>query len=410
MKKFLNNIKAEASHIRMSTAEKAAMRALLRERFEGHSAPVKSPYSFAALRSFSGVGSNHFRMVIAGLLVFVLTGAGTASAAQGALPGDLLYTVKINVTEPVKVALASTPAAKAAVHAELADVRVEEAQALAAQGRLDATTTAALATNFDHHAQNAQEFADAAEEEDPAAATQVKTKLASSLAANGAVLREIGKGSKDEDTKRESDLLSTRVIARAEGPVRVAMSARTFAAMAPSAKSAPAPQETSADASVQTMMFTASGSAEAEMTVETGNQKTAARLQKKAAEALAETKELFAEAQESLDATTSAQIGQEVAVADTHMSVGSEALGAGHYAQAQEEFTSVLRISARVSALMTAQKRFDGGIIKMLINDSFENESSDRDSENEDSWDDEQKNEPAIEVLPPLPVEIDLGR
>jgi hypothetical protein len=145
MKKILNNLKQEASAFRMSAAEKAFMRAQL----FGATSPVQikqSPYFFF---------SYQFRMVMAGLLVFVLAGAGTASAAQGALPGDILYPVKINVTEPVEVALAQTSAAKVDVQAKLATRRVEEAQELASQGRLDVKTAETLTNDFDEHSAQA---------------------------------------------------------------------------------------------------------------------------------------------------------------------------------------------------------------------------------------------------------------
>mgnify|MGYP000751777214 CR=1 FL=1 len=373
MKKFLNNIKQEASHIRMSTAEKVAMqRAIF-----GALSPVPttpSPYFFF---------SYQFRMVFAGVMLFLV--AGTASAASGALPGDLLYPVKINVNEPLKVALAPSPAAKAAVHAELADARIEEAQALAAEGRLDGVVTEQLAANFDAHAQSAEDLATAVEPEDPAAAAQVKTKLASSLAVNGAVLRQIGKESADEDTKRESDSLGTRVIARAEGPARVAMSARAFAAPAPAAKFAPeTPPSADPANSLQTMSFSASGDAETQAAAEDrGAQKVAARLQQKGADALAAAKKLFAAGKAELDASSTLQIEKELSAADLHMSVGSEALGAARFEEAQSEFTEVLRISARLSALLVAQKKFDGGLLKALLSDDSRDESGGGDASTE---------------------------
>ncbi len=164
MKKFLNNIKNEAKHIRMSAAEKSAMKADI----FGTVSPLPtapSPYFFF---------SYHYRMALAGLLLFVLAGAGTASAAQGALPGDLLYPVKIHINEQVEVALATTPAQKAKAETHLAERRVEEAQTLAAQGRLNATTTREIEDNFNEHASRALAFS--AEEHSAAAlATNIKT-------------------------------------------------------------------------------------------------------------------------------------------------------------------------------------------------------------------------------------------
>lgn len=127
----------------------------------------KSPYVFLAYFQSHGL-----RSVLAGLLLFVLVGSGTASAAQGSLPGDLLYPVKVSINEKVEAALAPSVAAKAEVAARQAERRVEEAQELAAQGRLDEKTADALTESFDAHA--AQAVALAEPDETPAADTQAK--------------------------------------------------------------------------------------------------------------------------------------------------------------------------------------------------------------------------------------------
>jgi hypothetical protein len=146
---MMKNFKNEAYKIRMTPEEKAAMR----QRIFGmpvHS-PVRSPYFIFSFQ-FSRV------VVPLSVVLVVLVGSGTAYAAQGALPGSPLYAVKINIDEPVRIALATTPEAKAAVNAAIAQSRLEEAQELEAQGRLDATTTQELERNFDEHASRALAF------------------------------------------------------------------------------------------------------------------------------------------------------------------------------------------------------------------------------------------------------------
>ena len=89
------------------------------------------------------------------LVVVVLLGSTTAYAAQGALPGDLLYPVKVSVNEPVELVLAVTPSQKVQAEIRLAKRRVAEAQALDAEGRLDTTTTSRIEESFDRHAARA---------------------------------------------------------------------------------------------------------------------------------------------------------------------------------------------------------------------------------------------------------------
>ena len=155
----LNNLKHEADNIRLTSAESSAMRA----RILGTPSPVvvkRSPYVFM---------SYHLRMTMAGLALFVIAGTGTVSAAQGALPGDLLYPIKVSVNEKVEVALAPTPAARAQVQAKLAERRVDEAQALASRGRLDKKTAETLTVDFDEHAAQAVALAEPDEQDEPEA-------------------------------------------------------------------------------------------------------------------------------------------------------------------------------------------------------------------------------------------------
>jgi len=55
-----------------------------------------------------------------------------------------LYPVKVYVNENVQGALAVSDEAKLSYHTDIAEVRLEEAEALASQGKLDASTTRKL--------------------------------------------------------------------------------------------------------------------------------------------------------------------------------------------------------------------------------------------------------------------------
>src|SRR3989338_4824684 len=156
----LRNIRNEAEKIRLSIAEKSAMRASI----FGTPTPVvlhRSSYVFLSPR--------YLVPLFVVLVVFI--GGGTTSAAQGALPGDLLYPVKVSINETVEVALAPTPAAKAEVQVRLAERRVEEAQKLSLQGRLNKKTAKILSDDFDEHAAQAVALAGPEPEEEITATT-----------------------------------------------------------------------------------------------------------------------------------------------------------------------------------------------------------------------------------------------
>lgn len=146
MSKLQHHLQKETENFRMTDAEKALMRARLVSAMETPRMPTQSPYQwFFAPRALT---------IMAAALLVVIS-SGTAYAAQGSLPGGVLYPVKVSVLEPMAVALARSPAAKAEANATIAATRVEEAQTLAAQGTLTAETAKEISYNYQVHAQAA---------------------------------------------------------------------------------------------------------------------------------------------------------------------------------------------------------------------------------------------------------------
>ncbi len=361
----MKNLQHEAQKIRLSVAEKAAMKA----RIFGAPSPVqptRSPYVFFSIFSY------HTRMVLAGLLLFVLVGTGTASAAQGSLPGDLLYPVKISVNERVEAALAPTVAAKAQVQVAQASRRVEEAQVLAQQGRLDATTTATLADNFDEHAQEAQDLAQKAEGDDPGAVAEVKAQLSSSLLAQGAILAKLGDESNNKANRDHSRAFAARIIARAGASDRSAVTPSIAMASAPAEVSTQSSAKVALQVSALSAPATTSASAESEGkfagdTHEGGSSQGALNLGEKATQQIADARAQFEQVKPSLDATTTVRVQTQLDLADKALGRGVAQVQSGAYADAQASFARALGISARLSALLGAQQKFDKGILKALI-------------------------------------------
>jgi hypothetical protein len=351
----LTKLQQEAHQLRMTPEEKAAMRAQIFG-LSGQGAPstvhvTRSPYVFASpvwVRAFAAV------------LLVVFVGGGTASAAQGSLPGDLLYPVKVSINEKVESALAPDIAAKAEVQAKLAERRVEEAEALASQGRLDTEKAEMIGTEFEAHAKVAEELAESIDADEPGTTIKVTTALATALQVHSEVLGKLGRQSTNESTKQNSATLATRVIARAGSSGPGSANVRALAATAPRAKATSQENQTS---EAKTMTLGVTADAGAEMV----DQKTAASLQKKAAESLADTKRLFGEVKGQLDATTTAQVIEKLAAAAESMSRGST-LATTAYGEASAHFTEVLRISSRLFALLEAERKYDNGLLKELLN------------------------------------------
>ncbi len=87
---------------------------------------VRSPFQY-----------QHALKMLAIILIVSIGGGATLSyASEPSLPGDALYSFKVNVSEPVRGALAITSESKADFHAYTIVKRVKEAQTLKESGKL----------------------------------------------------------------------------------------------------------------------------------------------------------------------------------------------------------------------------------------------------------------------------------
>lgn len=89
---------------------------------------IKSPFSAFSFSNFNLV--TNFRNVGAAALILILASTGVSFAAEGTLPGDLLYPVKVNVNEEVRGALTTSNTAKMNWEKERVVRRVEETETL----------------------------------------------------------------------------------------------------------------------------------------------------------------------------------------------------------------------------------------------------------------------------------------
>jgi hypothetical protein len=138
---------AKAAADTLSPEERVRMRSMLAE--YAAMKPVRLLHSSA---SGGRANSSLFfiaRYAFALLLVLAVGSGSVAYAAEGTLPGDLLYPVKVDVTEPIRTALQTTPAEEASWQMTLAARRIDEAATLAARGALSTSTEASLAARFE---------------------------------------------------------------------------------------------------------------------------------------------------------------------------------------------------------------------------------------------------------------------
>lgn len=137
-------LKSKIKKITLLPAEKAAI--------------LKRVASFVDSRTFVSrrAGPGYFLgwrfAVPAFLALFVAVSAVTTWAAEGALPGDVLYSVKTKINEEVKSFLAFNTKAKAELEGRLAAERLAEAGELAARGKLTPESTKKIEARLSEHA------------------------------------------------------------------------------------------------------------------------------------------------------------------------------------------------------------------------------------------------------------------
>ncbi|TAK58837.1 hypothetical protein EPO14_03355 [Patescibacteria group bacterium] len=132
--------------------------------------------------------------IILGLLL-----SGTASyAAEGAMPGDLLYPVKVGVNEKVVSTLAVSAESKATLEAKFAERRLVEATNLAVDNKLTAHIRAKLSDDFAKHADSAVARTKDLEKKNASIAIGLASNFESNLSAHEALLVQI-------DTQGDAD-------------------------------------------------------------------------------------------------------------------------------------------------------------------------------------------------------------
>lgn len=201
--------------ISLSLDEKSACRSVLISHVQKY--PAHTPF-LEQIRerknSFSKNVAHAIRMAVAVTLAALL-GGSVSFAAEGALPGDLLYPVKTAVNEELASLLAVSNESEAKLQAELAARRIEEAEKLAEQGRLDLETRASIAEKFHAHAEKSESNAKIVEaSENLSAAAGIRSDFESVLQAHTKVLAEID--AKTPEGKAEMNAILDDVRAKLE--------------------------------------------------------------------------------------------------------------------------------------------------------------------------------------------------
>lgn len=170
--------------ITLADSSRTRIRAALSAYADLHAVPEAAPAPVGS--SLFGAFLAQSRGLYGGALALVLVvalGGQATFAAEDTVPGDILYPMKVVVSERMALALAPTER-RATLSAEFASRRVEEAAALEAAGKLDEKAADELATRFEGHVDAVTEETKALEEKgEIAVSLAVRTDLESKLAA-----------------------------------------------------------------------------------------------------------------------------------------------------------------------------------------------------------------------------------
>ncbi|MBI2578047.1 MAG: hypothetical protein HYV77_04430 [Candidatus Wildermuthbacteria bacterium] len=132
------------------------------------------------------------RIFIAAALAVALMGGAVSAAAEGALPGDMLYPVKVGVNENAYSVLAFSSEAKVDWELERVDRRLKEMERLALDGRLDDSRKSRTESRLEDHVDSilslVGKFENGGDEE---AVTEVLSELEAVLRAHGGVFSSL---------------------------------------------------------------------------------------------------------------------------------------------------------------------------------------------------------------------------
>jgi hypothetical protein len=126
------------------------------------------------------------------IAILVTTGTfGMSFAADDALPGDLLYPMKVKVNEGVKTVFILSDEARIVYERERAELRLHEASRLASEGRLDPKRQATVSKLFAEHTDSITQRVQNTERVDPVFAAEMSAELETALSTHEVVLARL---------------------------------------------------------------------------------------------------------------------------------------------------------------------------------------------------------------------------
>lgn len=194
----MDNLIGKLQSIKMTAEEKEAVynRALISiEKIESiHHEEIKTPVKSTFISAwYSYVQERKFIPALSVFGILLITG-GASLFAESSLPGDSLYSIKVNLNENVRGLAAVTPEAKAKFALEITDKRLQEAAILSTRGQLNAENSEIVRQQIlKQVGQVKNQVASLASTNNLKAAQSIAVNFESSLKAHELILEKISK-------------------------------------------------------------------------------------------------------------------------------------------------------------------------------------------------------------------------
>lgn len=192
MKRFAEQLKKKSETVHMSAVQKRDLKARIVSYMEYHPLPKteaqKNAEAYIRSEQFTVVRFNtaYVRGIIGAFAVFVFILVPVV--AERAVPGDVLYPIKVNFNEEIRASLATSPYEKVEWETQRLERRIAEARLLAREGKLTEEVEAGVAAAVKQHSDAAQEGIAALRESDSDEAAIAEIAFESALTVQSEVL------------------------------------------------------------------------------------------------------------------------------------------------------------------------------------------------------------------------------
>lgn len=169
---------------------------------------IQSPWTVFSFKSW--LKTHQLVSVIAIILIVAVSGNSIVSASQSSLPGDILYPIKVSVTEPIRMATIINPVQKAETRTELVRTRYEEMEILASRGELDEKKERIITDLIDRHVADISKNIESVKNSAPDDAEDVSITVQASIDAHAKILDDIKVKTYDSDQSERTSRLAEK--------------------------------------------------------------------------------------------------------------------------------------------------------------------------------------------------------